>query len=346
MEKIVSKILRSLPPETSHKLTIQALKVSKFIYQDQTEYNNLKIKINDLEFDNPIGIAAGFDKNGEVIDPLFNVGFGYAEIGTVTPKAQYGNQKPRVFRLDNDLAIINRLGFNNQGEDHFLKNVSLSKKERVLGINIGPNKDSVNFVDDYVHLYDKFHAHSDYITINVSSPNTKNLRDMQNFENLDLLLREITQLRNSLTKKMILLKVDPDNTDQHYAMLINLVQKYKIDGIIATNTTVSRPETIKSTNKFEEGGLSGKPLGDLSDRVLKFIAKETKNELLLIGVGGISSARDIYKKIKLGASLVQLYTALTFNNLSFLSDVKFQLSELLKRDSFATISDAIGIDIK
>jgi len=222
--------------------------------------------------------------------------------------------------------------------------MSKSNKNGVLGANIGPNKDTVNFIDDYINLYTQVVDYSDYVTVNVSSPNTKNLREIQEHDTLNTLLSELSQLRENMkTKKKIILKIDPDSTKQHYSMVLNLVQKYKIDGLIATNTSISRPQDLMDEYKDEEGGISGQPLKELSNKVLSFLSKETNRELLLIGVGGISDAEDVYTKIKLGASLVQLYTALTLNGPQMINKIKKDLALLLQNDGHKNISDAVGI---
>ncbi len=344
MRRIFFNIIKSLDPEVAHNLTINALKLPNPFFESNNDVSILSNDINGLTFKNPIGMAAGFDKNAEVINSLFNLGFGFTECGTVTPRPQFGNAKPRVFRLASDKAIINRLGFNNNGIEKFLNNMSKSNKSGVLGANIGPNKDTENFVDDYINLYTQVVNYSDYVTVNVSSPNTKNLREIQEHDSLNTLLNELSQLRENMkTQKKIILKIDPDSTKQHYSMILNLVQKYKIDGIIATNTTISRPQDLMDEYKNEKGGISGEPLKELSNKVLSFLSKETKGELLLIGVGGISNAEDVYTKIKLGASLVQLYTALTFNGPQMINNIKKDLSLLLQNDGYKSISDAVGI---
>ena len=344
MRRIFFNILKNLDPEVAHNLTINALKLPNPFIESNNDFSILSNDINGLSFKNPIGMAAGFDKNAEVINSLFNLGFGFTECGTVTPRPQFGNVKPRVFRLASDKAIINRLGFNNNGIEKFLTNMSKSNKNGVLGANIGPNRDTENFVDDYINLYSQVVDYSDYVTVNVSSPNTKNLREIQEHDTLNTLLSELSQLRKNMkTQKKIILKIDPDSTKQHYSMILNLVQKYKIDGIIATNTTISRPQDLRDEYKDEEGGISGQPLKELSNKVLSFLSKETNGELFLIGVGGISNAEDVYTKIKLGASLVQLYTALTFNGPQMINNIKKDLSYLLQNDGYKNISDAVGI---
>ena len=342
------KLLRNLNPESSHHISILSLKyLSRFL---ETTYKDeiLNTSFGNLTFDNPIGIAAGYDKNAEVVDSLFKMGFGFVECGTVTPVAQYGNPKPRIFRLKEDRGIINRLGFNNCGINQFSKNFNQRNPHLgVTGVNIGPNKDSNNFIDDYLKVYNSIYEYADYVTLNVSSPNTKNLRDLQRTEDLSILTYEINSLRESKEiRKKIVLKIDPDSTEEDYSKIINIVQKNKIDGLIVSNTSISRPEFLKSYHKNQSGGLSGAPIKEQSNKVLKFISKETQGELMLIGVGGIERAQDIYEKIKIGASLVQIYSALTYNNLGFINEMNQELSTCLRNDGFSNVKEAVGIEIK
>ena len=342
------KLLRNLNPESSHHISILSLKyLSRFL---ETTYKDeiLNTSFGNLTFDNPIGIAAGYDKNAEVVDPLFKMGFGFVECGTVTPTPQYGNPKPRIFRLNEDRAIVNRLGFNNCGINQFSKNFNQRNPHLgVTGVNIGPNKDSNNFIDDYLKVYNSIYEYADYVTLNVSSPNTKHLRDLQRTEDLSILTYEINSLRESKEiRKKIVLKIDPDSTEEDYSKIINIVQKNKIDGLIVSNTSISRPEFLKSYHKDQSGGLSGAPIKEQSNKVLRFISKETQGELMLIGVGGIERAQDVYEKIKIGASLVQIYSALTYNNLGFINEMNQELSTCLRNDGFSNVKEAVGIEIK
>jgi len=342
------KLLRNLNPESSHHISILSLKyLSRFL---ETTYKDeiLNTNFGNLTFDNPIGIAAGYDKNAEVVDSLFKMGFGFVECGTVTPVVQYGNPKPRIFRLKEDRGIVNRLGFNNCGINQFSKNFNQRNPHLgVTGVNIGPNKDSNNFIDDYLKVYNLIYEYADYVTLNVSSPNTKNLRDLQRTEDLSALTYEINSLRESKEiRKKIVLKIDPDSTEKDYNKIINIVQKNKIDGLIVTNTSISRPEFLKSYHRNQSGGLSGAPIKEQSNKVLRFISKETQGELMLIGVGGIESAQDVYEKIKIGASLVQIYSALTYNNLGFINEINQDLSTCLRKDGFSNVKEAVGVEIK
>jgi len=339
-------IVQKLEPELAHSLTLKSLKFIKFINWKDFNHPSLNLEICNLNFDNPIGMAAGFDKNAEVFRELFQIGFGFVEAGTVTKLSQFGNPKPRVFRLKEDNAIINRLGFNNKGADNFLRNISKNKSySKVLGINIGPNKNSDSFVKDIIETFKITYSSADYVTVNISSPNTESLRNMQQKENLISILREITSYRSSeTTQKPIMIKVDPDNTEAHYGMILNHVKKFNIDGIITTNTTLNRTNDLISKNKGEAGGLSGLPLKDTSNNVLKFLSKESNGEVALIGVGGIETAKDVYDKIKFGASLVQLYTSMTIYGPGLINIIKKDLVRLLAGDGLTNIKDAIGVE--
>ncbi len=345
---LLKPFLFKINPETAHNLAICALRHNLVCAPKVTEYSSLQTKVFGIDFKNPIGMAAGFDKNAACFSNLFNFGFGFVEAGTVTPKAQIGNEKPRIFRLVEDEAIINRLGFNNLGIENFLNNVAKkTKRNGIFGINIGKNKDTINAIDDYLFLLRKTYAQSNYITINISSPNTKNLRDLQKADELDLFLTAIfsekENLKNLHNKNIpILLKIAPDLNAEEQQAIADIALKNNIDGLIIGNTTISRPESLQSKFKNETGGLSGKPLLTLSNAVLRNIYKLTKGQIPIVAAGGISSAEDAYKKIQLGASLVQIYSAFIYQGFEMVEKVKKELDELLKKDGFEKISDAIG----
>ncbi len=345
---LLKPLLLKLNPETAHNLAIMALKNNLVCYPKIQEYSSLQTKVFGIDFANPIGMAAGFDKNAQVFASLFKFGFGFVEVGTVTPKAQAGNEKPRMFRLKEDRAIINRLGFNNLGIDNFLENISKkSPHNKILGINIGKNKDTQNALDDYLLLLRKTYGQSSYITINISSPNTKNLRDLQKADELDLFLQAIFAekkiLQNSTNKNIpILLKIAPDLTQQEQEAIADIAIKNQIDGLIISNTTISRPQNLQSKFKIETGGLSGKPVLELSNQVLKNIYSLTKGKIPIIAVGGISSAQDVYEKIKLGASLVQIYSAFIYQGFELVEQIKKELDQMLKKDQIKNINLAVG----
>ena len=348
-------LIFKLDPETAHNLAIYALRYNLVSSPNIIEYPSLQTKVFDIDFKNPIGMAAGFDKNAVVFANLFNFGFGFVEAGTVTPIAQAGNEKPRIFRLEKDQAIINRLGFNNLGMDNFLKNIAKkSTQNRVLGqifgINIGKNKDTKNAIDDYLLLLKQVYAKSDYITINISSPNTKNLRDLQKADELDLFLKAIfdekKQLQNLHGKNIpILLKIAPDLNPQEQEAIADIALKNQIDGLIISNTTISRPQNLHSEYKNEVGGLSGKPLFEISNTVLKNIYRLTKGQVPIIAAGGVSNAHDTYRKIKLGASLVQIYSAFIYQGFGLVEQIKKDLDGLLKQDGFTNIAEAVGKEL-
>jgi len=350
--RLAAPILRALDPERAHGLTILALKWGLGPTAQQHDPENLAINVLGLQFPNPIGLAAGFDKNAEVPQAMLQMGFGFTEVGTVTPQPQAGNPKPRLFRLVDDQAVINRMGFNNQGLEAAIQRLqALPSKHGIVGANVGANKTSSNRIQDYVVGIRKLWTYADYFTVNVSSPNTPGLRGLQDKESLDELLREVQAVRADCrqeygTHKPILLKVAPDLEDGAIEDIATLVIDHQIDGLIVSNTTIGRREDLKSPLASETGGLSGVPLFGLSTDVLAKFYRATKGSVPLVGVGGIASADDAYRKIKAGASLLQLYSALTFQGPDMIMRLKEGLSEALVRDGFARLSDAVGIDHK
>ena len=338
----LKSLLFLFDPESAHRITINYLRFAKF--KKPKLYKVLKSKVFGLNFHNPIGIAAGFDKNGEVAHNLINLGFGFSEIGTVTPKPQLGNSKPRVFRLKNDSAIINRLGFNSDGFKEV--KTKLGKiGDNIIGINIGANKNSKDFSEDYIKGIKFFSTIASYITINISSPNTPGLRNLEVLENLDILLDKINNLdrEDLLIKIPILLKISPDLEPDNLKYLCKKVLSSKINGLIISNTTISRDSI--STNIDEKGGLSGKPLFDISTKQLRLAYKYTNGQIPLIGVGGVDSAETAYEKIKNGASLIQLYTGLVYNGPNLIKDMNKDLSSLIERDGYSNISEAVGVEV-
>ena len=342
------KILRLLPPELSHTITINFLKYFK-LKQKNIEDPILAQHLMGLDFPNPIGLAAGFDKNAEVMHSMFSFGFGFIEVGTITPKLQSGNSKPRVFRLKEDKAIINSLGFNNKGIQKVKKNLIKHQKSylnnKIVGVNIGKNKNSIEAIDDYLKGLEELGDLASYITINISSPNTEGLRDLQLRGKIEKLIKKIINKRDeikNINTKPILIKISPDlNEDQlRDIALISLANN--IDGLILTNSTIQRDNNLISINKEKKGGLSGRPLYDSSNIILKKMYELTNGQIPLIGVGGISSGRDCYEKIKSGACLVQLYTALVYSGPNLINSMKGDLIDLIKTDGYKNISDVIG----
>nr|WP_233061634.1 quinone-dependent dihydroorotate dehydrogenase [Parvularcula mediterranea] len=337
---MATKALTLLPPEEAHKATIRGLK-SPFAprYHGLVD-PALRTRIAGMDLPNPIGIAAGFDKNAEVPDALLAMGFGFAEVGAVTPRPQPGNPSPRVFRLREDDAVINRYGFNNDG----LQTIGARLKARagkpgVVGINLGANKDSEDRAGDYVTSLKALEHDVSFLTVNVSSPNTEGLRDLQGREALAGLLSRVIAART--TSKPVFVKVAPDLTDEDKADIAAAALESGVDGMIVSNTTLSR-DGLKSSDAAEKGGLSGKPLFEMSTEVLRDFANELGGRLPLIGVGGITSAEDAFTKIKNGASAVQLYTALIYQGPGLVTRMLEELPQLLKAEGFKTIDDAVG----
>ncbi len=348
MFDIPIKILKFLPPELAHSVSIKVLKYLNFKF-DNINDPILSQHILGLDFPNPIGLAAGFDKNAEVISSMFSLGFGFIEVGTITPLPQNGNPKPRVFRLEEDKGIINSLGFNNKGilkaKKNLIKFKSSSNKNRIVGVNLGINKNSTDSINDYLFGIESFCNLANYITINISSPNTVGLRDLQLRGKIENLIKQVVLKREkieSLTKIPIFIKISPDLNDDQLRDIALISLANNIDGLIITNTTINRPNNLLSKNKNFKGGLSGKPLFQASNKILKKMYNLTNGQIILIGVGGISSGSDCYEKIKSGASLIQLYSALTFSGPSLISKIKKELIDLIKTDGYKNISDLIG----
>ena len=318
---LIRSALFSLDPEDAHGLTLSGLDAAHAVglLKLLPRAQGKPVHVMGIDFPNAVGLAAGLDKDGAHIKALANLGFGFVEIGTVTPRPQSGNPKPRLFRLPDAEAIINRMGFNNCGVDNLVRNVEMSGFTGVLGINIGKNKDTPNeqAVDDYLICLDKVYARASYVTVNISSPNTQNLRELQKDDALDALLSAIKLRQSELAQKHgkyvpIALKIAPDLDDAQIAAIAALLMMHRIDAVIATNTTIARDAVAGLPNATEAGGLSGAPVRAASTRVVTALAHHLKNEVPIIGVGGILSAKDAQEKITAGASLVQLYSGLIY----------------------------------
>ncbi|KAK0051370.1 dihydroorotate dehydrogenase (quinone) mitochondrial-like isoform X1 [Biomphalaria pfeifferi] len=403
-EEIAMPLLRIFSPETAHNISIKLIKC-KLVPKPQTpDPPSLKTQVWGRTFQSMIGLAAGYDKQGEAVDGLFKMGFGFVEVGSVTPEPQPGNPKPRVFRLTEDKAVINRYGFNSEGhdavykrlyarnveqtptgypqtylgeernmlnigfwtpvEDNFSKllerqwikvvkgNKHFKRKDNgVLGVNLGKNKQTENAVEDYVKGVKKFGPIADYLVINVSSPNTPGLRDMQRQEELSRLLEKVVEERNKLTfnpKPPLLIKIAPDLSEEEKKDIADVITRTKshVDGLIVSNTTVARPDSLVSKNKEEVGGLSGAPLKDKSLETIRDMYRLTNGQVPIVGVGGISNGQDAYSKVKAGASLIQLYTALIYQGPPVISKIKRELDDLLRNDGYSHISEAVGADFK
>jgi len=338
----------NLDPEKAHDLAIKSLKYN-FIPQKLFSVENeevLNTKLFGKEVQNPIGLAAGFDKSAEVYNEIFKLGFGFVEIGTVTPKEQYGNQKPRIFRLEKDSALINRLGFNNDGSEIVKNRIENNIPKGLLGINIGPNKETSNMINDFIECAKTFFPLGDYVTINISSPNTEGLREFHDKELLEDLLLKINKIREeSNFKKSFLLKISPDLDDSSIDHIIELSLKYDINGLILTNTTVRNRENLIDQKKNEEGGLSGKPIKDLSTNFIKNFYKRLNGKIPIIGVGGVDSGKSAFEKISAGASAVQLYTGMIYKGPLIVKEIKRDLINILKEKGFKNIKEVIGTNL-
>ena len=342
---IGTKILNRIEPEISHAIALCYLRLlNQFVKKRKIGNPMLKTKICGMEVPSPIGLAAGFDKNAEVFNATLSLGFGFVEVGTITPDPQFGNPKPRLFRLPEEKALINRMGFNNKGMLHVSK-IAEKPKLGIVGVNIGANAKSINKILDYTNIFE-FIAHLfDYVTINVSSPNTKNLRDLQKPETLEKILRDVNTINVSLKRKVpIFIKIAPDLNDSNVTEILSVCEENNVSGLIATNTTIN-PKNLKNPNSFE-GGLSGKPLFNQSNKILRLLAKRKNASTVLIGVGGIISASDIYEKIMLGASAVQIYTGFVYNGPMHIKRMEMELKNLLLSDGYNSIDGAVGALIR
>ena len=343
MFALAKPLLHALDAETAHGLTIKALEAGLYPRARSGDDPSLGINLFGLDFPNPIGIAAGFDKNAQVPDAMLQIGFGFAEIGTVTPKAQPGNPKPRIFRLPDHRAAINRLGFNNEGHEAARARL-IGRRERpgIIGVNVGANKDSDDRIADYLEGLTVFHDLAGYFTVNISSPNTPGLRGLQEGGELESLLTRIDERRARLAvdaqqRKPVLLKIAPDLDIEQLEHVARCCEGSGIDGVIISNTTLAR-DGIGGRHADEAGGLSGAPLLERSTRLLARFSLLTQGRVPLVGVGGVGSGEDAYAKIRAGASLVQLYTALVYEGPALVTKIKQDLVRLLARDGFETVA--------
>ncbi|WIY25320.1 quinone-dependent dihydroorotate dehydrogenase [Parasedimentitalea psychrophila] len=342
IETLGLKALHQLDPETAHGLSIKALKLGLVATPGPVTSSRLKTTLAGIELPNPVGLAAGFDKNAEVLAPLAQSGFGFIEVGAATPRPQPGNPRPRLFRLTEDAAAINRFGFNNQGMEQIAQRLSQRPRDAVIGLNLGANKDSDDRASDFARVLQHCGAHLDFATVNVSSPNTEKLRDLQGKTALTALLSGVIDTRNALKRKIpVFLKIAPDLTIDELRDIAEVARETGIDAVITTNTTLSR-DGLQSAQKAEAGGLSGAPLFEKSTRVLAQLSQLLDGQIPLIGVGGISTAEQAYAKICAGASAVQLYTALVYHGLSLAGEIARGLDDLLARDGFDTVAQAVG----
>jgi len=341
-------------PEIAHNLSITALKTGLVGASGQLDDPILKCRVWGLDFTNPIGMAAGYDKEAEVADPLLKLGFGFVETGTVTPLPQPGNPKPRLFRLQEDMAVINRFGFNSGGLEGYANRLKLRRKNPqqlgIIGANVGKNKDTVDGAADFVTGIKAVCNHADYLVVNVSSPNTAGLRDMQARDQLEGLFCRVLEARQSSMENSdhlppLLVKVAPDLNEQERKDIAEVVVSSRMDGIIVGNTTISRPETLISSNKGETGGLSGKPLMELSTFVLADFYRLTEGKVPLIGCGGVTCGSDAYQKIINGASLVQFYSAMVYQGPGMAKRVAQELAECLREGGYSSVEEAVGVAV-
>ncbi|MBL6934008.1 MAG: quinone-dependent dihydroorotate dehydrogenase [Alphaproteobacteria bacterium] len=361
--RAIGPLLRLLPPETAHGLSLWALGhglAPTMTAGDAAADPFLASRVWGLEFPHPIGLAAGFDKDARALGALFGLGFAFVEAGTVTPLPQPGNPRPRMFRLAADEAVINRFGFNSEGLDAFAARLGAfrdtSPGKGIVGANLGRNRHSADAAADYAGGVSRCAALADYLVINVSSPNTPGLRDLQSGEHLQELLPRVAAARDAAcsgggAKTPLLLKLAPDLALQEREAIAGVVMESAsggsgIDGLIIGNTTLSRPQTLQSRHRHEAGGLSGRPLFDLSTEVLRDFHRLTEGRFPLIGVGGVSSGRDAYLKIRAGASLVQLYTAFAYHGPALIGRIRGDLSDLLRADGYSCVTEAVGVDAR
>lgn len=336
LEQLGLRALRQIDPERAHGLALRALRSGLAAAPGPVTTRRLETQIAGLALPNPVGLAAGFDKNAEAIVPLSRAGFGFLEVGAATPLPQPGNPKPRLFRLREDAAAINRFGFNNDGMEVIGQRLQASHASIPVGINLGANKTSQDRAADFAQVMAHLQGHVAFATVNVSSPNTEKLRDLQGPAALAALLDGVMQVRGDTP---VFLKIAPDLSPSEIADIAIVARDAKVDAIIATNTTLSR-DGLRSRHANEAGGLSGQPLFDRATRVLAQLSRHT--DMPLIGVGGVGSAEQAYAKICAGASAVQLYTALVYGGLSLVQDIAFGLDRLLKRDGFESVHEAVG----
>lgn len=347
MFSILRPYIFSLDPEVAHDLAIKSLKVNflpnSFFKVEDEEL--LRTNLFNKKLKNPIGLAAGFDKSAEVYNSLFKLGYGFVEVGTITPKRQLGNPKPRIFRLEKDQALINRLGFNNHGSEIVAKRISENKPEGILGINIGPNRDTKDKFDDFYFCLFKLYSYSDYITINISSPNTEGLRNLHEKNSMIKLLEGLNKIKKSKNiNKPLVVKLSPDIDEKNISNIIEIINKYKIDGIIISNTTDKNRKKLLDKKREERGGLSGQPIKDISTNLIRKFYKEANKKITIIGVGGIDSGQSAFEKITAGAKAVQLYTGMVYKGPGVVKEIKKDLISILKNNKIKNITQATGIN--
>ena len=350
--KFIRPLLFRVNPEFSHNMAGMVLRKNMLPTLPDIQDDRLAISVAGLSFNNPVGLAAGFDKNAAYFSNCYRHGFGFAEVGTLTPKPQSGNAKPRMYRLTQDQAIINRLGFNNIGIDAALDNIVAQEQKRtgILGINIGKNKDTENALDDYIPLINHAYAAADYITVNISSPNTQDLRKLQTQQYFEDFIRTIMQERNGIAaynsfSRPVFVKISPDMNDEDLKSLLDALLTYQVDGVIVNNTTIERSKTLKNEHSAQAGGLSGKPLTQRSDALTAFIYHYTEGKIPIIGVGGIMNGEDAARRITKGASVVQLYSGLIYRGLGLVQDAKRAIIAECDARKLDSVEQLIGCEV-
>lgn len=339
---IATRLLHAFDPEEAHRLSIMGLKYGFGPRQLRRDDPVLATELAGINLPNPLGLAAGYDKNGDVPDALLAMGFGFVELGAVTPRGQDGKPKPRIFRLPEDEAVINRMGFPNLGLENFAKNLrGRTHRGGVVGVNLGANLDSEDRVADYVTCLEALRDDAHFFTVNISSPNTPGLRDMQSKTTLVELISRVVKVRG---KAPLFLKIAPDIVDEEVADIIDVVTTHKMDGLIISNTTLARPDSLRSDFAEEMGGLSGPPVFERSTELVRAFRNAAGPELNIIGVGGVRDADTAYAKIRAGANAIQLYTALVYEGPSLIGRIKTGLAERLYSDGFASVSEAVGAE--
>ncbi|WP_338548833.1 quinone-dependent dihydroorotate dehydrogenase [Roseovarius phycicola] len=342
MDRIGLGLLHRLDPERAHGVALWALRSGLAPLPGEITSDRLRTELAGIRLANPIGLAAGFDKNAVALSPLAKAGFGFVEVGAITPRPQPGNPKPRLFRLAEDHAVINRFGFNNEGMEAAEPRLAVRPTEAVIGLNLGANKDSTNRADDFAGVLAHCGAHLDFATVNVSSPNTEKLRDLQGGAALRALLAGVMEVRDGMERRIpVFLKIAPDLSDDELAEVAGVAQETNVSAIIATNTTLSR-DGLQSAQAQEAGGLSGAPLFERSTRVLARLSQLTEGKMPLVGVGGISSGQDAFQKVLAGASAVQLYSALVYEGLGLVGRIARELDQLLEQNGYATVAEAVS----
>ncbi len=337
-------LVHRLPPETAHRLAVLGARLAPPLPVPRSK--RLRSRLGPLDLPHPLGLAAGFDKNGEAVDGLLRLGFSFVEIGTVTPRPQLGNPRPRLFRLPEDEALVNRMGFNNAGMERVAAALARRRRRGLVGVNIGINRDSTDPVADYRRVCEKLAPLADYVTLNVSSPNTPGLRDLQTASRLRPILEALQETQAGLgITRPLFVKIAPDLAQAELEPLVETAIACEVAGLIVGNTTISRPEGLRSPLSREPGGLSGRPLFPLSTELLRSTARLARGRLCLVGCGGIFDGQDAYAKIRAGASALQIFTALVYRGPRVIGRILRELDGLLARDGFARLEDAVGADL-